>query len=875
MDFLLRNSPLSSKDRLENRLFQLAGVFLLIYSAILSLATAVRLHSWNVEYRWKHWIGFAIWLVGWYLVQRVLIKYLPDRDPYLLPITSLMTGWGLLTIWRLDEYFGTRQSIWLLVSLAIVILGLRSHHLLGFLRRYKYIWLTTGLLLMGLTFIIGLYPSGEGPRLWLGCCGIYLQPSEPLKLLLIIYLAGYLSERVPLQFKLLPLIVPSLVLTGAALVILLAQRDLGTASLFLMLYAFMIFLASGRRRVALISLVALVVSGFVGYRLFDVIQIRVDAWLNPWVDAAGGSYQIIQSLQAIAAGGVIGSGPGLGSPGVVPVAHSDFIYAAISEEFGLLGAFGVLLLIGLFTSRTLIIAAKSPNLFTRFLAAGLSITIALQSVLIIGGNIRLLPLTGVTLPFFSYGGSSLLTSLLGVMILTIISNQTSETRPEISLNRSFQIISMSILVLLALSGSFNFWWAIIRGDDLLDRSDNLRLVITDRFVKRGTLLDRNDQPINQTTGQSGSFRREYFSPALGNLIGYTHPSYGLSGVELALDDYLRGLAGTAATTIWQNRILYAQTPVGNDVRLSIDLSIQSRADELLGDSIGAILLMNAESGEILAAASHPGIDPSQLDELSETWKSDPNSPYLNRVLQGSYPVGTAFGPFLLTRLAQVSELPSLPSTLSIFQNGELWDCLQESTITDNLGQMIAAGCPSSLITIADELSVDQISLLYHQLGFYMAPVISLPLANPSEPQEVTNQIDLILGTQAPHLSPLQMGLAVSALTNAGVLPAPRLVLSVHTPDQGWLALPSGSSSVVLEEVGLVEVTKMMQLQNLPAWQTLAQARENGKIFTWFIGGTLPNWRGAPLALVVILEEDAPEQAHAIGTELFNFVLQTK
>ena len=416
-----------------------------------------------------------------------------------------MTGWGLLTIWRLDEYFGFRQTIWLLACLTLVLFGLRSHHLLGFLRRYKYIWLTSGLLLMVLTFIIGLYPSGEGPRLWLGCCGIYLQPSEPLKLLLIVYLAAYLSERVPLRFQLIPLIIPSLVLTGAALVILLAQRDLGTASIFLMLYAAIIFLASGKRRVALFSLAAIIFAGFAGYQLFDVIRIRVDAWLNPWLDAAGGSYQIIQSLQALAAGGVIGTGPGLGSPGVIPVAHSDFIFAAISEENGLLGSFAVLILVGLFVSRSLIIAAKSPNLYLRFLAAGLSISIGLQSILIIGGNIRLLPLTGVTLPFFSYGGSSLLTSLLSVMILVIVSNQSNESQSEINLNRSFQSTFISFLVLLFAAGSLTFWWTMIRGETLLARSDNLRPVITDRFVKRGSLLDRNNHPINQTLGTPGSY----------------------------------------------------------------------------------------------------------------------------------------------------------------------------------------------------------------------------------------------------------------------------------------------------------------------------------------------------------------------------------
>ena len=362
-------------------------------------------------------------------------------------------------------------------------------------------------------------------------------------------------------------------------------------------------------------------------------------------------------------------------------------------------------------------------------------------------------------------------------------------------------------------------------------------------------------------------------PSLGNLIGYTHSTYGLSGIELSLDGYLRGLKGTPPSIVWYERIFSAQTPIGNDVRLTIDTQIQAKADELLGSSIGAVLLLNAETGEILAAASHPGIDPSLLDELSETWKADPNSPYLNRVLQGSYPIGTSFGPFILARLAQISALPTLPSTLSIFQNGENWDCLKSTSETKTWGNVIAAGCPLPVVTLTDQLSIDQIVLLFHQLGFYSTPALSLPLNTPSALNEFTNQIDTIFGNLSPHISPLQMALATAAMTHSGILPAPRLVLAVNTPDQGWIALPSESPVAVLKDDKLVEITNSLRLEDIPAWSTLAQAKENGKTFTWFLGGTLSDWRGAPLAMVVVLEKDDPEQALAIGSALFKFIFQ--
>ena len=343
MSFFATEKP-TSIDEKQSRLMQLAAVFLLIYSVVQTLTPAARLHSWEVEYRWNHWIGFAVWLIGSAIVHHQIIQRLPERDPYLFPIVALLSGWGLLAVWRLDWVMGARQTVWLAISLLVFVLGLRMSDLLGFLRRYKYLWLTCGLLLTALTFLFGTYPNGFGPRLWLGCCGVYLQPSEPLKLLLIIYLAAYLADRLPVSFNLMQLLTPTLILIGLALAMLIRQRDLGTASLFILIYTVIVYLASRRWRLLLASLLVLMLAGITGYLLFDVVRIRVDAWLNPWLDPAGRSYQIVQSLMAAASGGLLGRGPGLGLPGVVPVAHSDFIFAAITEETGLAGAVALLLL---------------------------------------------------------------------------------------------------------------------------------------------------------------------------------------------------------------------------------------------------------------------------------------------------------------------------------------------------------------------------------------------------------------------------------------------------------------------------------------------------------------------------------------------------
>ena len=292
---------ISPTDRIERRLLILAGAFLGIYSLALTLSNVARLRTWLVDYRWAHWLGFAIWVGIIWLIHRQLTHLLPERDPFLFPVMALLTGWGLLTIWRLSDGLGLRQSAWLLLIGMVFMLTLRfdcastGGRILSYLRRFKYIWLTSGLLLTAATLILGTNPLGAGPRLWLGCCGIYFQPSEPLKLLLIIYLAAYLADRqiasspATPTTRLLPLLTPTLLMTGLALLLLFFQRDLGTAAIFMVLYAVIVYAGTGNKNVLFISVLVLLLAAIAGYALFDVVNQRVNAWINPWLDPSGRS----------------------------------------------------------------------------------------------------------------------------------------------------------------------------------------------------------------------------------------------------------------------------------------------------------------------------------------------------------------------------------------------------------------------------------------------------------------------------------------------------------------------------------------------------------------------------------------------------------
>jgi cell division protein FtsW (lipid II flippase) len=788
---LLSKNQIPSTNQIEVRLLNLATVFLGLYSIVLSLSPMVRARSFQVSPIWHHWLGFSIWILVFYLAHLMNARRLPKRSPFFLPVAGLLTGWGLLTIYRLLPEFGWRQAIWLAVCGLIFILGLYLPRDFRFLRRYKYIWLTGGLVLTALTLFLGTNPLGYGPKMWLGCCGLYLQPSEPLKLLLIIYLAAYLADRLILPAgetramdmqALLTLLAPTFLMTGLAMLLLAIQRDLGTASIFLFLYAVMVYVASGRRRVVLLALAALIVASIVGYLIFDVVQLRIDAWLNPWLDPTGRSYQIVQSLLAIANGGLVGRGPGLGSPGVVPVPHSDFIFTAIFEEIGLVGATGILVLISFIAYAGLQSAMRTSAPFQRYLAVGLTAYLVGQGILIIAGNLRLLPLTGVTLPFVSYGGSSLLVSMISLLFLTMISAEAQggqrnalETRPIFQLGT---LLLGGILALFIIA----VWWSVARSPALLARTDNPRRTINDRYVRRGSILDRKDRPITQTQGNPGEYTRQINYPDLSSVVGYTDPLYGQAGLEASLDGYLRGLEGNPLLAIWWNNLVYGQPPPGLDVRTSLDLDLQTIADRLLRDSTGALVLLNAETGEILAMASHPTYNANRLAELGESLLSNPSSPLLNRAIQGVYPTGNDQDP------------PSLLPGLG-----------------ENARQVVG-----------DDESA----------------------------------------------SPLQMSLAAAVLSARGVRPAYRLVTAVNEPERGWMILPvQEKTRTLLSEIGANAAAESMAVPDRPFWQSLAVTSQDRQQVTWYLGGTMPDWKGAPLALAVLLEGNEEELAEEIGQKM--------
>lgn len=393
------------------------------------------------QVRWEArdlWMAFVF--IGLLILTHVVLNWkLLRSDQLLLPIASVLTALGLIMVHRLETTrtgnIAFKQTVWIFVGYLIYIATVLGFRNIMLLKRYKYTFLIVGLALTASVAVFGREINGA--KLWFNFGFFSFQPSELLKVCLVIFLAAYLDDNrdlIQAPYRLgniplppLPYLGPFVAMWGICIGLLVLQKDLGPAQLFFGIFLVMLYVASGRASYVLLGLVAFLGASLVAYNLFDHVQVRVAAWLNPWPDSQGRSYQIIQALYAFGNGGVFGEGLGYGTPGYIPEVHTDYVLAAIGEETGLAGALGVVLLNILLIYRCLHIGLNSVIGFYQYLCIGFASLFGLQSFIIMAGVVKLIPLTGITLPFISYGGSSI---LLNFFILGIMSRISQESNQE-------------------------------------------------------------------------------------------------------------------------------------------------------------------------------------------------------------------------------------------------------------------------------------------------------------------------------------------------------------------------------------------------------------------------------------------------------------
>jgi cell division protein FtsW (lipid II flippase) len=385
-------------------------------------------------------LGLLLVLVG---LAHVTVRLLArGAEPTLLPLAVILHGLGYVVIARLSERLAGLQTVWSFVAILAFAATLLVVQRATDLARYKWTLFVLGAGMLLLPMIPGLGYSVGGANIWVRIGPINFQPGEFAKLALAVFFAGYLAERRELiaasTWKIGPLrlpepryIAPVLVAWGIAIIVMVGQQDLGSSLMFFTLFVVMMWVATERMAYLAMGAGLFTAAALMAWRTFDHVQTRVDIWIDPWSRPFGSGYQIIQALYGFADGGLAGTGLGRGSPGKVPAAQNDFIFAAISEEMGMLGGTAVIMAYLLFIGAGLRIAIRTENTFEKLLAVGLTTIVGVQAFIIMGGVLKLVPLTGVTLPFVSYGGSSLLSNYILLALLMRLSDSGARRLGEL------------------------------------------------------------------------------------------------------------------------------------------------------------------------------------------------------------------------------------------------------------------------------------------------------------------------------------------------------------------------------------------------------------------------------------------------------------
>lgn len=409
------------------------------------------------------------------------------------------------------------------------------------------------------------------------------------------------------------------------------------------------------------------------------------------------------------------------------------------------------------------------------------------------------------------------------------------------------------------------YWSVIRGEALFARADNPRRVLVERRVARGTIYDRSGAVLADVTGEPGALTRVYPYPQLAPVLGYVSPLFGSAGVEAALDPVLHGDAGLdPATVYWRTTVLGAPPP-GRAVKLSIDLPLQRAIDAALGDHVGAVVLLDARTGEILAMASHPTYDANQLEANWQSLVGDTNSPLLNRATLALYQPGGVLWPVVLAGTVQVG-LTDLSQSYLVAQqaitvDGQTVLCraappAQVLTMADAL----SLGCPGPIASLGQRLGAPALAALFEQFQLYNAPALEIPTTATPAGQAVADPAIYAIGQGALNLTPLRAALVMAAIARHGRMPAAHLVLATQDPSGQWQTPAPPAGAVQVASPLAADAVKALMPDGLRATALTSTA---GKTLAWYLGfapAADPNY-----VVAVLLEDGDLAAANSIGT----------
>lgn len=879
--------------------------------------------------------------------------FAPGADPAILPVVFTLSGIGITFVTRLQPDASLGQVVFLFLGVALMVGTLAVVKNLEVVKRYKYVLGIAGIILLVLPMFIGTEIYGS--KLWIKIGGFQFQPGEFAKVLIVLFLAGYLAENrellsisnrtvLGIKFPRLRLLYPLFIVWGVCLLVVAFERDLGSALLFYTIFLIMLYVATGRVSYVIIGLALLAVGAFGMYQIMSHVQVRVAIWLDPFSDAQNLGYQIVQSLFSLADGGLAGVGIGKGMADIIPVVASDMIFAAIGEEMGLLGGSAVLLLFMLFAVRGLTTAARAKSDLAAFSAAGLTAAISFQAFTIVGGVTKLIPLTGVTLPFMSQGGSSLLASFVIVALLlragdeatgrsTEIANTSTDLAtagyrttvrgshmrrpaldtPESGLlgrvalaNRLTRTVFLFTALFAVLIGNITYI-QVIKASEYQDMPSNNHTINKARFIKRGSIITADGLTLAESIQQAdGTYARSYPNGNLAaHVVGYYSQQYGTMGIENTQNDTLTGSKDYSS---WQNALnsLAGISEPGNSVQLTINSRIQRAAEQALAGRVGAIVALDPRSGAVLAWASAPTFDNTNIQAAIEAANASggADTSMYDRATLALYTPGSTFKVLTLASalengLATLDTTYDSPGRMEI-GGADVVSIGERGHGKISLAKAFALSSNTVFGQVADGLGAEKLVATARAFGYGQQLGLDFTTAASvmPNPEEMTEWELAWAGagqpvgqghTPGPQATVMQNALMAATIANNGIAMNPYVVSQILAPDGTVLKTTRGHSLGQAVGSGTAEQVKQAMLDVVQngtgsaaaiagvkvAGKTGTAETNNANANSTFVG--FAPYDTPTVAIAVVIEQNAKgeESAAAVGGQVLRAALATQ
>lgn len=832
-------------------------------------------------------------LVGFYLMQVVLLCVIfmfyhfmyERRSVLLLNNMCMLIVIGMITLTRISFEQAFRQFIFIAVGTVLMLVIPLFLQKGSFFRNFSAIYFVVGVTLLAVVVAIGA--TSYGAKLTIAIGNISFQPSEFVKILFVFFIASMLYKGADFKRVLL-----TSCLSAVYVLLLVASKDLGGALIYFMAYLLMIYVASKKVIYLGAGFGAMAAACVAGYYLFSHVRTRVFVWLNPTADIDNKGYQICQSLFGIGTGGWFGLGVGEGLPKKIPIVEKDFIFSAISEEFGAIFAIGLILLCLCCFIIIINLAMKMKDKFYKLVAVGLAVLYATQVILTIGGAIKFIPSTGVTLPLVSYGGSSMLSTLIifGIVQGLYMRKGTSKTSTKKKEdkkkiqdnNREYRIVTYIFVAIFSAMILYLVYFLMVKSEAFINNEYNGLQALFEEEVEKGDILTSDGYVIAETiTDADGNSVRNYpYGEMFAHLTGYS------LNVRTGLEKQLNFMLLRSNTHFVEQLMceLTNEKKKGDNVTTTIRYDLQEAAYDALGNYDGAVIVMEPSTGRILAMVSKPTYNPNTIEQ---DWESlQDGSALYNRATQGQYTPGSVFK--MMTLLAYMECNPETYSDYSYECTGEI--TINNKTIhcagnkahgAADLKTSFSKSCNTSFVNMMQSVDEEVFQKLCNSMLFNQ----NLPIAFESsmsgfslaETDDTALKMDTAIGQGKTLVSPLHMAMLASAVCNDGVVMRPQLVEEVNnykgvtvenTKSKEYKTLFTEKQLSVLKEFmrETVENGTASRL-NKEAYTaygktgTAQTTNDLNKTNAWFVG--YAEYEGKELAIAVVVEDSGTGSTYAV------------